>query len=394
MMLHGPTLLIVQFSFTILTTILIVVAAFGTGRREALRWFAVGNVVATAGTMLGALTQAPLLIHAVLNYGLMCLGQMLVWRGLCAFCGTRLRTSTILALTALSMALAAWFAFVTPSLGARLVAGGMSIATICVLCIRTLMLHVPASTRPVMWVSAAGFAMFTGMMLLRTAILLSWGEDSGVHELMTNATRFGIPLAQVTVCFGLILLVTRQYAEELREASLTDSLTGALNRAGFEQRAQRILQRAQRDGRALALLMVDADHFKRINDEFGHPAGDEALRVLVAAAREALRPDDLLGRHGGEEFVALLTDLDPQAARRAAERLRAKIEATSLELAGRRLHLSVSIGLSTAAGAGYDLAQLVSRADAAVYRAKALGRNRVEHDEAHIRATAPEPTGV
>jgi len=201
-----------------------------------------------------------------------------------------------------------------------------------------------------------------------------------VHELMTNATRFGIPLAQVTVCFGLILLVTRQYAEELREASLTDSLTGTLNRAGFEQRAQRVLQRARRDGRALALLMVDADHFKRINDELGHPAGDEALRALVSAAREALRPGDLLGRHGGEEFVALLPDLPPQAALRAAERLRAKIEATSLEIAGRRLTLTVSIGLSTAATAGYDLVQLVSRADAAVYRAKALGRNRVEHD--------------
>jgi diguanylate cyclase (GGDEF)-like protein len=223
--------------------------------------------------------------------------------------------------------------------------------------------------------------MFAVMMLSRSFVLLAWGESAGMHELMTDATRFGIPLAQVTVCFGLIILVTRQYAEELREASLTDALTGTLNRAGFEQRALRLLHRAQRDGRGVAMLMMDADHFKRINDELGHPAGDTALRMLVRAAREALRPSDLLGRHGGEEFVALLVDVSPQAAQAAAERLRATIAGTRIDIDGQRLGLTVSIGLSTHAGAGYELHRLVSRADAAVYRAKARGRNRVEIDQ-------------
>jgi len=182
------------------------------------------------------------------------------------------------------------------------------------------------------------------------------------------------------VAFGLILLLMREYSEQLREASLTDPLTGALNRAGFDEQAQRLLRRAQRNGSGLSLWMVDADHFKHINDRHGHPAGDQALRLLVQRTREVLRPGDLLARYGGEEFLVLLDNVDQEAALRAAERLRASIAQTPMPLGSQWVNLTVSIGVSDALVAGYALSDLIGRADAAVYQAKAAGRNRVVSD--------------
>jgi diguanylate cyclase (GGDEF)-like protein len=391
-MLHDPTLVLVQVSFTLLTTALMVVAALSTGRRDELMWIAGGNVLGTMGLVLGAQTHLHDAIHAVLNYALICSGLAMVWRGLRIFCGRDLHIGVIGGVAAVAAATAAFFTFVQPNLQVRLVFGGAVAAALNLMCVFTLLRHAPSATRAVMWVSVVGFAAFVVLLVVRTTVLVMGDAQPQTQAMVSSVTYFATPLVQVTVAFGLILLMMRQYAEELRRASLTDPLTGALNRAGLEQQARRLIRRAKRNNnrtdRGLAVLMVDADHFKQINDKHGHPVGDEVLRVLVQRTRDALRPGDLLCRYGGEEFVVLMPSVSRRSAHKAAERLRLSIQNQPVQAGAVRLSVTVSVGLCTAPPAPHDLASMIGLADAAVYSAKAQGRNRVVGSELASSATA------
>lgn len=163
--------------------------------------------------------------------------------------------------------------------------------------------------------------------------------------------------------------------QALRRTAELDALTGTLNRRSIDQWLSRQSNARARD-QAFSLLFVDIDHFKRINDLHGHACGDHCLRNIAAALRIGLRPQDVLGRYGGEEFIALLPGCDASTARGIAERLRISVEDCTVEWQGSRLRLSVSIGVATRAPRETPPA-LVDRADRALYAAKREGRNRV-----------------
>ena len=186
--------------------------------------------------------------------------------------------------------------------------------------------------------------------------------------------------------FGRVWLFTdvtgdMRMAEELRRLAASDPLTGIPNRRHFEERSAQIAAARDRAGRAIGILMLDVDHFKAINDRYGHPAGDEVLKVVVQRCGAALGQGDLLARFGGEEFVALLSVATPAEAAQAAEALRAIVAARPVTVEGHDIPVTVSIGVAVdevTEGAGTVLVQeLVARADAALYRAKRGGRNRV-----------------
>ncbi len=170
---------------------------------------------------------------------------------------------------------------------------------------------------------------------------------------------------------GFMHLVER--VEHLSTQASTDPLTRALNRRGFEPLAHAELLRAQRHARPLAILLLDIDHFKRINDEHGHAAGDTALREVALLVRRTMRAEDLFARWGGEEFVVLAPETDEAAAAQLADKLRRALEQHDF---GRPRRLTASFGVAQAS-TGDDLGRLFDRADAALYRAKAGGRNRV-----------------
>ncbi len=172
--------------------------------------------------------------------------------------------------------------------------------------------------------------------------------------------------------------------ERLRLHSLTDVLTGLPNRRHLEERLQQEVARAMREERPLSGLFVDADHFKAINDRYGHPAGDQALRLLAECIRSELRTSDLAARYGGEEFTLILPGTTIADARAIGERIRRRVADAELALAdGQLLRLTISLGASTLEPpfSGDDPAVMGSRllrqADQALYRAKARGRNRV-----------------
>ena len=170
-----------------------------------------------------------------------------------------------------------------------------------------------------------------------------------------------------------------QLIARLVEHSSTDYLTGLPNRRAFFEAADRTLSQAQRLGHDVAVVLLDLDHFKAVNDTHGHGVGDRTLVAVAQAIRATLRQGDLVARHGGEEFILLLSLLTPDAASTFAERLRTVIAGLhiSTDLGG-AIGITASMGLATSNAWGLELAGLLSRADQALYRAKAAGRNRVE----------------
>jgi diguanylate cyclase (GGDEF)-like protein len=179
---------------------------------------------------------------------------------------------------------------------------------------------------------------------------------------------------------GLVLLVARQLARArgLRATALTDALTGLPNRRHLDLLGDAAARAARSRGGGFAVLGVDVDHFKRINDRFGHQAGDAVLRRVAGAARGALREGDHLGRAGGEEFVAVLPATGASGAAPVAERLRAAVESADFSDLAPGLTVTVSVGIAAWDPADDGFAESCRRADEALYRAKAAGRNRVE----------------
>lgn len=194
----------------------------------------------------------------------------------------------------------------------------------------------------------------------------------------TNADlRLLLSIAATTA----VALQNARLHAEVQRLAVTDSLTGLHNRRGFFVLGRRELERARRFGRPLAVIMVDIDHFKEINDTLGHAAGDQVLRTLAERLRGALREVDIVGRYGGDEFIVLLPEAGPEMAVSVAERLREKL-ADPIKLSpsegGTPLRLTASMGVANTRPQDSNLKGLINQADLAAYKAKRNGRNRVE----------------
>jgi diguanylate cyclase (GGDEF)-like protein len=183
-------------------------------------------------------------------------------------------------------------------------------------------------------------------------------------------------LATVMVMCDLWFLVT-ELERELVEQARTDPLTGAMNRRAMEEAALREVSRSVRHGSPLSAIMIDIDHFKRLNDARGHAAGDRALRGLVCLVKTMLRSQDLFARVGGEEFTILLPDTPLSACTLTAERVRSAIEALETSCETGSIKFTVSVGVAQFDPVCADWEEMIRRADAAMYRAKEHGGNSV-----------------
>ncbi|MCW2542001.1 MAG: diguanylate cyclase [Frankiales bacterium] len=241
----------------------------------------------------------------------------------------------------------------------------------------------------------------TNITLVTAVIYFSVGSVA-LKELLPDREQFGLEFGTLVlgiftaetllqsawlspaVLVLMLLLQRSSLVSQLEVAATTDAKTGLLNATAWQELAQRQLLHAQRDDAPCAVLLLDLDHFKQVNDTVGHLAGDAALKALADALRKELRGYDAVARFGGEEFVMFLNNLDASNARQVAERTLARVR--ELVIYGRDgaalpVRLTASIGMSTYPEHGCDLTELLESADAALYTAKDSGRDQVREPD-------------
>jgi diguanylate cyclase (GGDEF)-like protein len=192
----------------------------------------------------------------------------------------------------------------------------------------------------------------------------------------------------LAISFGITLLILffasltiNRYRNRIEAMAVTDALTGLTNRQGLDMLLQQTIQESRRNHKPLAVILFDVDHFKPINDRYGHLTGDAALRSVARSIQQTVRRSDIACRWGGEEFLVLAKDCPPQDAAALAEKLRHNIEKLTIEAGEHSLKLTISLGVAsllTTDSAELAMDKAMERADAALYRAKQAGRNRVE----------------
>ncbi len=231
-------------------------------------------------------------------------------------------------------------------------------------------------------------ALGMGARLVTAIWLVPWKTTARHGELFdAPPALWGYTFLVLVLNITLFSCVLSRMVLKIRNYSERDHLTGLFNRRAFEQRLTMEDARARRSGSAFSLVLLDIDHFKQINDQHGHAAGDQALRHVSQLLQQTLRPFDVLARLGGEEFVILLADTEMVVAAEIAERLRVLLEANPLPWQGKPVPVQASMGYVS--NRFTDCDRLLTLADKALYRAKAGGRNRCEAAEISIMAGQP-----
>lgn len=220
------------------------------------------------------------------------------------------------------------------------------------------------------------------LFLLRTPLVAMLPYQVTDHKMFGSVwlTVLSFEALLFTISIAFILLAMAKERTELRHrtAAMVDPLTGIANRRAFLQEAAALTKRHSGSPRPTAVMLVDLDHFKSINDRFGHALGDRVLEIFTSAATESIRASDLIGRIGGEEFAAILYDTSAEKALEVAEQIRDSFAHASQQVDGRPVSATVSIGIVHSEAAVLDVAELLAQADQALYFAKENGRNRVE----------------
>ncbi len=339
-----------------------------------LREWALGLLGISLGTILASIQNGlPSMAIVSIARVLLLASLFLIYVGTLRFVGQQPRLRVWVPVLLLGVALHLLFTLVTPNFHGRLVVATALASCVFISQAWALARYATPSFAPRLCLSVSLLMTVIQLIRLGSSFVMPLGEsvfDSDPQNLLYVVSFvFSILLYSV----GIVLMVSERLRAELEHLATRDSLTGALNRRQMTELFANEVLRCQRHGRKMGLLLMDLDHFKAINDTFGHQAGDVVLVRLVANVKALLRQTDQLARFGGEEFAVLLPDTSLEEAIAAAERIR-----TACVPSTPGSSCSVSIGVTTNQSTTDTLDTMLARADAAMYRAKANGRNRVE----------------
>lgn len=362
-----------------------------TGLRCAARHWCLGTLLIAAGCIAfafgGALPRVAMLVlaNAAFAFGLTAyLAAIRAFHGLPFGWGHLLPA-------AVATACVAWFSTVTPDFQVRMAVVSAVWLWLMGACVWTLLAW-PAGQRSLSRIVLAGMFLLFGACAAARAVLYVTSDlsrdfaiETGGHWLNVLSVILLI-LLPVSGTTTFLLMCSDRLRRGVEEAAATDHLTGLPNRRSLACHGAVVLERARRGGERFSAAIFDIDEFKRINDRYGHEAGDRALVHVAAILRAETRATDMIARTGGEEFVVLFCGLDRAAAFTAAERMRRAVEAARFALGPDGIAITVSGGVSACRPGDRSYEDTLGRADKALYRAKSAGRNRIE-----IEADDPAP---
>ena len=303
---------------------------------------------------------------------------VLALRSLRQFLGGAPRDALGWGLTAALFAYLLLYAVVWPSAAARVVAVSAALGVVAARGAMLLRRNAPEQCRLSCRFTEAVFWAVAALTTVRAIGALVAPTVDVLTPQPLNAATFLFYTAFILVStLGVMWMEIESLQGELVRSARYDSLTGLYNRGTFLAEFEREVSRSARGGPAFSLAIFDLDHFKLINDRYGHPVGDSVLKAFADALPASIRKHDVVGRYGGEEFALLMPQTGKETAVRVAERVRRELEARGVSVDGKRIEVTVSGGIASEGVDGQDWDALLTAADSALYEAKHAGRNRI-----------------
>ncbi len=377
------TMMLMISVLTLLLAGVLALAGLHSGTIRGVRLWALASLFYSIAsfTAFASLTLTSSDWMVVVSVMLVMGGSGLQYAGIQAFKGERIDWRIPLLVVGMAAALSIWFTNIRPDANARAIANSLAFALINLVCARALLIRIEQPLRTAYWFTGASFMALAAGALFRAMILLYAPRSDFVatYPLVPFVpVRFlATSLVLMCVTFGFILMLNYRLILDMQKLALQDALTGALNRRSLEEVAARLAARCDRTGGLLAIMMIDVDHFKSINDRCGHQVGDQVLQRLTALVQASIRRDDCFARYGGEEFCILMSSTTEDEAKMLADRLCQSYAALTMEFGDAVLQSTISIGVADSNQVGLEFSALVSAADQAMYWAKQEGRNRV-----------------
>jgi diguanylate cyclase (GGDEF)-like protein len=336
-------------------------------------WAVSPFILFAAAALVGLRGRAPELITFVVPYVLLPVGIYVTYLGSQRFFGVTPAVHRWLAVLPIIAAFAYWFTLVAPNAQLRIMLMSLLLGVVFALHAHLIYRQAPRSFSS--WLGLSVLLCAIAIQVLRLVTAWERPHDTSAFDPSSPQSTYIASGAFVVLLFNisLVLMATDRLRLEFEHLASHDSLTNAFTRRYMNDAFQRELERCRRHGHVTSLLLIDIDHFKEINDSYGHQHGDKVLIEFVAQVEALLRRPDQLGRFGGEEFMLLLPETPLNEALVVAERIRAMVEQSRATP-----RFTISIGVTSRRDDTDTLDTMLSRADAALYQAKAKGRNRVE----------------
>ena len=384
--MHSPTIIALAAILAALVTTVLYVVWYFNKSIPGLRWWTLSFLCASVFcTHLLVREHLPELVSVVLTQIGIALAAYFCFLGSRLYVGRSLPFhGYAVAATAAVVGLSVYFTLEHSHTGIRfalsgLVAGFYFIATATTLA-QGGVRRFPARYLFAVLVGAHGVFVLLRPLLFRLAAADSSGTGGLDARLIDQLSQYVVlesTVALVMMAFGILMLTNEHITSELRHLAEVDPLTSVFNRRAFLTLLEKAISQAERTRQSLPVLVLDLDHFKKINDTWGHSGGDDVLRQFVVLANRCLRKEDVMGRLGGEEFAIFLPNADGPGAQAVAERLRSLVQAQPVQSGPQSIALTVSIGVAMCVR-GDSADAVLKRADTAMYLAKQNGRNRVE----------------
>lgn len=310
-------------------------------------------------------------------------------RGHCQRTDSQILPQNLWPYTALLYAAILWFTVVEQHVGLR-TALLPTAAAITLFLSATMIMRHRRNPRPAEYAAAITMTLFglSQLAAAYAAILQGAAGNDAYRALYVNINFLSLPAGYTGVAMFVIFMLASDLSEQMKEIAARDQLTGLLNRRGFGEQAAQAYATSRRIDGPVSVIMTDIDRFKNINDEFGHAAGDSALRHFAEILKDGRRADDILARVGGEEFALVLPGAELEECIRIAENLCLQLEETPMEADGEVLAMTASFGVATLSVNDICLTDAIVRADRALYRSKRAGRNRVDLESSQMMRCA------